>query len=153
MEAKQEYITHSPEETAAVAADFASQIKPGLVTLEGNLGAGKTCFSAALLKVLGAEGPYQSPTFVLMKEYELPALTTNGIARVYHADAYRVAAPDFVTIGFEEWLYDKAGLTLLEWPERVAELLPEEYTSIVIETVSETTRKITIEHIQKTPTK
>ncbi len=153
MPTKQEYITHSPEETAAVAADFALQMRPGLVTLEGNLGAGKTCFSAALLKALGAEGPYQSPTFVLMKEYELPVLTTNGIARVYHADAYRVAAPDFVIIGFEEWLYDKAGLTLLEWPERVAELLPEEYMKITIETVSETTRKIIIEYVQKTPTK
>jgi tRNA threonylcarbamoyladenosine biosynthesis protein TsaE len=88
-----------------------------------------------------------------MKEYELPAPTINGIARVYHADAYRVAAPDFVTIGFEEWLYDKTGLTLLEWPERVAGLLPAEYTKITIETVSETTRKITIEYVQKTPIK
>ncbi len=147
MSTKQEYITHSPEETTAIAVAFASQIAPGLVTLEGNLGAGKTCFSAALLEALGAEGPYQSPTFVLMKEYELPVQSTSGIARVYHADAYRVTASDFVTIGFEEWLYDAAGLTLLEWPERVTELLPAEYTKITIETVSETTRKITIDRI------
>jgi tRNA threonylcarbamoyladenosine biosynthesis protein TsaE len=141
---EQIYTTHSVEETRALGARLAQQLKPGLVTLSGDLGAGKTALSAGILEGLGAQGPYTSPTFVLMKEYEL-SKGGNGIERVYHADAYRVEAKDFVALGFTGWTEDEEALTLLEWPEKVADLLPKNSTRIQIESINETERKIRIE--------
>ncbi len=123
-------LTNSPESTAALGARLAEGVKPGLVTLKGDLGAGKTKFTAGLLEAFGAEGPYQSPTFMIMKEYHLPKPTSSGIARVYHADAYRLEAKDFENLGFQEWLEDPEALTILEWPEKIATLLPEKRMEI-----------------------
>jgi tRNA threonylcarbamoyladenosine biosynthesis protein TsaE len=141
---EQIYTTHSVEETRALGGRLAQQLRPGLVTLSGDLGAGKTALSAGILEGLGAQGPYTSPTFVLMKEYEL-SQSTNKIQRVYHADAYRVEAKDFTALGFVGWIEDKEALTLLEWPEKVADLLPKNSTRIQIESINETERKIRIE--------
>jgi tRNA threonylcarbamoyladenosine biosynthesis protein TsaE len=66
------------------------------------------------------------------------------IHRVYHADAYRLGTPEFREIGFEEWIADQEGVTLLEWPERIAELLPEKYIMVNIESISETERRVEI---------
>lgn len=142
---KTSFTSHSPEETAQYGADLAPELSPGLVTLTGELGAGKTKLSAGLLEALGAEGPYQSPTFMLMKEYHLPHATDTGIARVYHVDAYRLETQDFETLGFQEWLDDTEALMILEWPERIAELLPEKRIDITLVQKSETEREIQIE--------
>lgn len=146
------FTTHSAEETCELGKNFAQKLLPGtLVCFEGNLGAGKTTFIQGLLDGLGAERPFVSPTFILMKQYDLPirqaslsAPTGNGIKWVYHADAYRLGAKEFREIGFEEWIADPEGITLLEWPERIAELLPEKHTTVKIESISETERKVII---------
>ncbi len=146
------FTTHSVEETREVGKRFAQTLKPGmLICFEGNLGAGKTTFIQGLLEELGAEKPFVSPTFILMKQYDLPirqtglySPTTAGIKWVYHADAYRLGAKEFREIGFEEWIADSDGVTLLEWPERIADLLPEKYVTVKIESVSETERRIVI---------
>lgn len=135
-------ITHSAEETRAAGRSFAATLEPGtLVCFAGDLGAGKTTFIQGVLEGLGAEKPYVSPTFILMKQYEI---SSGDIKRVYHADAYRLGAKEFREIGFEEWIVDSEGVTLLEWPERIAELLPEKYITVNIESVSETERRIQI---------
>lgn len=137
------HITHSAEETREVGKNFAQMLKPGtLICFEGNLGAGKTTFIQGLLEGLGAEKPFVSPTFILMKQYDLAVSTSAGIKYIYHADAYRLGAKEFREIGFEEWITDAQGITLLEWPERIGELLPEKYTTVKIESISETERKI-----------
>lgn len=138
------FISHSPEETANFGAEISQNLIPGLVTLEGQLGAGKTKFASGLLEALGAEGPYQSPTFMLMKEYHLPQATSTGIERIYHADAYRLEAKDFQNLGLQEWLEDVKALTILEWPEKVEELLPSKRTAIIFEIQNETGREIQV---------
>lgn len=141
----QTFITHSAEETREVGMNFAQTLKPGtLVCFEGNLGAGKTTFIQGLLYGLGAEKPFVSPTFILMKQYELTAPNESGIKFIYHTDAYRLGTPEFREIGFEEWISDPEGVTLLEWPKRIEELLPKKYTTVQIESVSETERRIEI---------
>jgi len=139
------FATHSAEETREIGKNFARTLNPGtLICFEGDLGAGKTTFIQGLLEELGAEKPFVSPTFILMKQYEIASPTESGIKFIYHADAYRLGSKEFREIGFEEWIIDPQGVILLEWPERIAELLPEKYTTVKIESVSETERKIEI---------
>lgn len=139
------FLTISAEETRALGKTFAQELKPGtLVCFEGGLGAGKTTLIQGILEGVGAMRPYVSPTFVIMKQYDLPQQTTTGIARVYHCDAYRVEAKDFEAIGFAEWCADPEGLTLLEWPTRVAEILPKKALHISLTAKSETEREILV---------
>ena len=141
---KQKFITHSAEETQSFGKELAQEILPGtLVCLNGDLGAGKTTFTQGFLKELGAERPYVSPTFVLMKQYDLP-IPLHEIERIYHVDAYRVEEKDFKELGFTEWCEDKKGVVILEWPERVAELLPEKRIEIHFKSESENEREIRI---------
>lgn len=153
------HTTHSREETLALGRDLTRQLTPGtLVTFQGDLGAGKTTLIQGILAGLGAERPYVSPTFVIMKQYDLPAPATpkalqaglktpsrTGIRRVYHADAYRVGAEDFAKLGFAEWLSDPEGLVLLEWPERVADILPKRKISITLKSLSKYAREILVD--------
>ena len=141
-------ISHSEEETKIIARDFAKKIPAAsVVALHGDLGAGKTSFSAGVLAALGAVGPFQSPTFVIMHRYDLATPSAQGIRRVYHIDAYRIDDPDdLVRLGFEEWISDPEGLVLIEWPERLGDLIPDDAIRVAFEWVSETEREIRIEN-------
>jgi len=141
-------LTHSAEDTRAFGRKLAGEITPGtLLCLRGDLGAGKTTLVQGLLEGLGAERPYVSPTFVLMKQYEFAIPSVTGIRRVYHADAYRVSAKDFTEIGFAEWCADPDGLVILEWPERIAKILPEKRMSLSITSLSENERSLSVQAI------
>ncbi|MBP9727959.1 MAG: tRNA (adenosine(37)-N6)-threonylcarbamoyltransferase complex ATPase subunit type 1 TsaE [Candidatus Moranbacteria bacterium] len=141
---EQNTVTHSAQETRDFGQKLAGEISPGtLLCLRGDLGAGKTTLVQGLLEGLGAERPYVSPTFVIMKQYDLLSPSTTGTTRVYHADAYRVEAKDFTEIGFTEWCADPQGLVILEWPEHIADILPEKRIDITITSLSETEREIT----------
>lgn len=139
-----EHMTsQSREETLAIGKKLALVFKPGtLVTFTGDLGAGKTTLIQGILEGLSVLPPYPSPTFVLMNQYELAGTKTTSIARVYHADAYRVGAADFERLGFAEWCADPDGLVLLEWPDRIADILPEKRIEITLKSLSETEREI-----------
>lgn len=140
--------THSKEETHNFGKQFGEALlSRTLVTLEGDLGAGKTTLVQGILEGLGALPPYPSPTFVLMNQYELPRATATGIRRVYHADAYRVGHADFEKLGFLEWCADPAGVVLLEWPERLGDLVPEQRVSIHLKHVSDSERSIDISNL------
>ena len=140
------YITHSAEETRNLGKKLAQEILPGIILcLAGDLGAGKTTFTQGLLEGLGAARPYTSPTFVIMKQYDLPVPSATGVKRVYHADAYRVEAKDFETLGFAEWCADPEGIVILEWPERVENLIPPNAINISFTLKGENEREITIQ--------
>ena len=94
-----------------------------LVTLSGELGAGKTAFTKAAARALGVEEIVNSPTFVLEKIYQLAP--DKPFKRLIHIDAYRLASGDELSaLGFDEILKDAGNLIFLEWPEKVADALP-----------------------------
>ncbi len=112
-----------------VARQIIPQLRPGLVVcFLGEMGAGKTTFIKVLLKQMGVEENIDSPTFALVNEYELPDRTP-----VFHFDLYRInSLQEALDIGFEEYL-DRDALCLIEWPEVVEDLLPEDRMLIRIE--------------------
>lgn len=103
-----------------------------LVTLSGELGAGKTAFTKAVAHALGVEEVVTSPTFVLEKIYpirKLEDLRSNGASltflRLIHIDAYRLEkGADLAPLGFDELMKNSGNLILLEWPEKVLDALP-----------------------------
>ena len=82
-----------------------------------------------------------------MHRYDLATPSAQGIRRIYHIDAYRINDPDELSrLGFEEWITDPEGLVLIEWPERVESILPENVVTVSLEAVSETERRISWEN-------
>lgn len=101
-----------------------------LLTLKGDLGAGKTAFTKELASILGIKEHITSPTFVLAKQYKLEDQKFN---QLIHIDAYRLEeGEDLNPINFKEMLEDSHNLVVLEWPERVASALPEWKKEITI---------------------
>ncbi len=135
------------EELQKEAAEFAATLAPAsagatLVTLSGELGAGKTSFTQGVAMALGVNDAVTSPTFVLEKIYELPEATGNGFKRLVHIDAYRLEGGKALPpLGFDELMQDIHNLILLEWPERVADGLPSAQVRITLE-VAENGRNI-----------
>jgi tRNA threonylcarbamoyladenosine biosynthesis protein TsaE len=94
-----------------------------LLFLMGELGAGKTAFTQALATDLGIKESVHSPTYVLMKKYELRG---EHFKRLIHIDAYRLVSPDeFNALRPEEFLNDPEALVVIEWPERITGALPQ----------------------------
>jgi tRNA threonylcarbamoyladenosine biosynthesis protein TsaE len=116
------------EELGDEAASFVNSLAPHprgatLVTLVGELGAGKTAFTKAVARTLGIEETVTSPTFVLEKIYLLPK--GKSFKRLIHIDAYRLEkGSDLAPLGFDELMQDVGNLILLEWPEKVADAFP-----------------------------
>lgn len=118
-----------------------------LVTLSGELGAGKTAFAKAVAKTLGISGTVTSPTFVLEKIYALPAPRSGaGFARLVHIDAYRLNfGRDLTTLGFADLMRDPSNLILLEWPEMVADALPKPAAHVTLTLRPDASRTVNIE--------
>ncbi|MHB0865959.1 MAG: tRNA (adenosine(37)-N6)-threonylcarbamoyltransferase complex ATPase subunit type 1 TsaE [Minisyncoccota bacterium] len=130
----------------AEAAGFIAALRPGeegatLVTLSGELGAGKTAFTKAVASALGVEGVVTSPTFVLEKTYSLP--NSSSFKQLVHIDAYRLeSGADLAALGFEDLMQDCGNLIMLEWPEKVADALPEPALRISLVALPDVSRKI-----------
>lgn len=129
----------SPAETAGLAARLAPHLAAGdVVTLAGDLGAGKTTFARGLLAALGHRGEVPSPTFTLVQVYDdLPV-------PVWHVDLYRLAvADDLVELGIAEAL--AGSIVLIEWAARAAALLPADRLDVRLDfAAAETTRRLTM---------
>ena len=98
-----------------------------LIAFYAPMGAGKTTFTTALCKCLGVTDPVCSPTFTIINEY----VTSDGHT-VYHFDFYRINKPsEALDIGLEDYLYS-GNLCLMEWPENIEELLPDETLKVHI---------------------
>ena len=139
---KQEYYTHSPEETRALAAKIAAETPNGTVfALDGNLGAGKTVFASGFAAGLGITEPVSSPTFTIVQEYSYEK------GMFFHLDLYRIDNPEAaLAFGIDEFLYAADAVSLVEWPERIEGLFPPGTIRVIIErTDREETRKITLE--------
>lgn len=142
------FTTNSLEETQKLAADWIKSLDSSrdealVVGLYGNLGAGKTSFTQAVARELGVSDIVNSPTFVIEKIYETKH---PHFKRLIHIDAYRLeSAAELSVLQFEELVTNKNNLILIEWPEKVAEIIPASHAKIHFEFVDENTRKIDFE--------
>ncbi|MDH4330885.1 MAG: tRNA (adenosine(37)-N6)-threonylcarbamoyltransferase complex ATPase subunit type 1 TsaE [Candidatus Moranbacteria bacterium] len=135
--------TNNSQETQELAQRIAKTLKGGeVICLEGDLGGGKTTFTQGLLKELGAEGPYTSPTFVVMKKYDLE---DGQVSCVYHIDAYRVDANGVLDLGWEEIAGNKKNIVIVEWPERLSGILPEDSFWVTFSWIDENEREVLID--------
>lgn len=126
-------ILHSLEETRVCAKEFVKNISPKedeatVVGLYGNLGAGKTSFTQGVAHALGISDTVASPTFVIMKIYEIPAqieLPASYFKHLIHIDAYRLEkSEEMLRLGWREILSDQKNLILVEWPEQITDIMP-----------------------------
>lgn len=136
---KKTLYSSSPEETEKIGEDFAREAKSGtLVLLSGTLGAGKTVFVKGVAKELEIDEGIVSPTFTLVQEYQ-------GKMKMHHLDLYRISGCDeFESMGGEEFLYSD-GITLIEWAEKIEDMIPDGAVRVNIEILEDQRRKITIE--------
>jgi len=158
-----EYISNSVEETGKIAQKIIDELEgQNVILLQGELGAGKTTFAQGVLKIVGAKGPFTSPTFVIMKCYSVGKLQITNCKLqinskvqkfksknlnpkfVYHIDCYRVGAKDILELGWEEIIKDKNNLVLVEWPEKIKSILPKSYLQVEFKILEENKRRISI---------
>ena len=119
--------------------EFAAEEK--IFLFEGDMGAGKTTFIKVICEVLGVEDLVSSPTFSIVNEY----LSKDG--KIYHFDFYRIKdLQEAYDIGYEEYFYS-GDRCLIEWPERIALLIPEHHVNVDIQVTGPEQRLITVSKI------
>ena len=134
-----EYITHTPQQTEAIAEALGKTLSAGaIIAYRGNLGAGKTAFTRGLARGLGICEPVTSPTYTIVNEY------LSGRLPLFHFDMYRLhSSDDLFDIGWEDYL-QRGGVCAVEWSENVADAM-ESAIIVQIETLDPETRRITID--------
>jgi tRNA threonylcarbamoyladenosine biosynthesis protein TsaE len=131
------YETLSPAETRRLGRQLAALLQAGdVVLLQGELGAGKTCFAQGIGAGLKVAEAVKSSSFVLVNEY-------NGRLHVYHADLFRLDPRQVFELGLEENAQD--GLLLVEWPDRAPGELPPDHLLVRFESTGAKSRRITFE--------
>lgn len=136
-------IAKTEKETKEIARSFAKGIKHhAVVALIGDLGTGKTVFAKAFAKELGVQEEVISPTFNIIKTYQIKDAKKND--RVFcHVDAYRLNSyQELLEIGIEEYLNDINTIVLIEWADKVSKILPKNSFYIHMELTSNKKRKI-----------
>jgi tRNA threonylcarbamoyladenosine biosynthesis protein TsaE len=135
-------IDYSLKDLPNAAKKIARRIKPGdILALSGELAAGKTTFTSALLKELGYNGSVASPTFVIERRYPIGQKTK--IQEVIHLDFYRLSSDQIGGLDWLESIGQPKTLTVIEWPERIARLLPPQTKTIKLEWLNDQTRHLT----------
>lgn len=134
-----QYETKSAEETMSFAEKLGSLLQKGdVLTLAGDLGAGKTTFTKGLAKGLGVTRTVNSPTFTIIKEY-------SGRLPLYHMDVYRLEDSD-EDLGFEEY-FSGDGVCVVEWAVFIEDYLPQERLELVISHKGDDEREIQLKPI------
>ena len=139
-----EWIINSPTELPAlVPAILSSLVGRRKIALFGDMGAGKTTLVKAICAYLGVRENTASPTFSLVNQYSYPE-TDGSISFFHHLDLYRLrSAQEALDIGLEDMLYDP-WYCVMEWPQVVENLLPEDTAGVEIEILGETARRIRV---------
>ncbi|MFC1651836.1 tRNA (adenosine(37)-N6)-threonylcarbamoyltransferase complex ATPase subunit type 1 TsaE [Patescibacteria group bacterium] len=136
----------SLKELEKFAFDFAKSLEGGeVIALYGDLGSGKTTFTQFLAKALGVKKRVPSPTFIVMREYS--DLNLKNVA-LHHYDFYRLDNLDEIQdLGVEEDFKDSKTICVIEWAEKVQDLLPEERFEIRFKTIDQNKREIEFDKI------
>jgi len=121
-------ILKSEKEMDKFASSVAKKIKPGdVLALKGDLGSGKTTFTKGLARAMGIKKSIQSPTFVLLRPYDVGKKIAKEkcIKMLVHVDAYRIDEPDeLLDIGLVEFINDPASVVVIEWADKIKKILP-----------------------------
>ncbi len=142
--------TFTKDALADIAGDIIGGLARGeaatVVALSGDLGAGKTTLTQEIARQLGVAESIVSPTFVIMKAYELaPSARSHAFKRLVHIDAYRLKdASELEKLGWHELAADPDNLILIEWPERVEGLIPSDAHIVSLSHVSENERSVSL---------
>jgi len=135
-------ISNSEDMTMQIAEKYASGVKsPMVISLVGDLGAGKTTFTKGFAKGFGVKDTVTSPTFTIMNEY------VGSKMPLYHFDMYRLSSKEeAISCGFEEYfdLSKLKGVVIVEWASNVDGLLPALHVQIELKKIDDTKREITI---------
>jgi tRNA threonylcarbamoyladenosine biosynthesis protein TsaE len=130
---------NTEDDTRAFGLEIADALEPGdVVALIGDLGTGKTALTKYIAEGLGISEEINSPTFTIVKEYR------SGRLPLYHFDVYRLSdGMEFLDTGAEDYLED-SGLSVIEWADIVADVLPPDALVVMIEYAEEGKRKVTV---------
>ena len=138
------FTINSLDEIDKVAEDFIqyiseSDLESNIFAFYGKMGAGKTTFIKAICKALGVKDIVNSPTFTIINEYK----SSRGFS-IYHFDFYRInKLQEAYDIGTEDY-FAGSGLCLIEWPEKIEEILPEDHIKVTITTKPDLSRTIAV---------
>jgi tRNA threonylcarbamoyladenosine biosynthesis protein TsaE len=152
-----ETTTESPNETKKLGKKLAADIAEGLrhkaeskiVALVGDLGAGKTTFVQGFAESLGIKTRIISPTFIIMRKYEIGGKTT-GLKALYHLDFYRLEGNwehEVENLGLAEIWKEEGNIVLIEWAEKIKKFLPKNTIWVNFEVLGDNERKISYEAI------
>ncbi len=128
------------DQIRSAAREFIEKVLPehSVIAFYGKMGAGKTTFIKALCAELGVNDEVTSPTFAIVNEYG---------QNVFHFDFYRIKRLEEVyDLGYEDYFYRKDALCLIEWPELIEELLPDDTLRVEISEEADGTRKLIIDN-------
>lgn len=159
------YMSTNVEKTTEIASEFAKKVAPRaasatVVGLYGDLGAGKTCFMQGAGLTLGVSERMVSPTFVIEKIYKLGDAgegrknergkrSSVRFSHLIHIDAYRIEkSEEIVHLGWQELVADPKNLICVEWPQRIADIMPPDHIKINFEFLDENTRAIEFENFE-----
>jgi tRNA threonylcarbamoyladenosine biosynthesis protein TsaE len=141
-------VSKSLADTEKIAKDFIEKISMGIysnalvVGLYGDLGSGKTTFTQSIAKIFNINEDVTSPTYVIEKIYDIK---NKNFSKLIHIDAYRLdSAKELAALEWERTLSDSRNIILIEWPERVIEVLPKNHAKIFFKFISESEREIEI---------
>lgn len=145
---KKKVITSSDRATKKLGADIAKKIismptsrRAVVVSLEGDLGAGKTTFTKGFAKALGVRDTVQSPTYVILKTYKIK-VSNQHFNNLVHLDAYRVEAKDLSIFGWRELAQNPHNIILIEWGDRIKKALPKRADHIFFQHLKKNKRLI-----------
>jgi len=139
-----DFFSRSPEQTRRIGARLGSMLRPGdVICLQGDLGAGKTTFVQGVALGWGSRDSVSSPTFIIVNEYR-----HSKPGSLFHMDAYRLdSTPEAEELDLDSMLAD--GALLIEWPERMDGIIPEENLWIALEYVDDEEREMKFKAVGK----
>ncbi len=131
------FISHSVAETQQLGRQLAAQLQPGdVLVLLGDMGVGKSEFTRGLARGLGVTGYVTSPTFTILQVHE------DGRMPLYHFDWYRLSdVEELYELSMDEYLYGE-GVSVIEWPSRAEEAVPETYLQVELIPLGDEERRI-----------
>jgi tRNA threonylcarbamoyladenosine biosynthesis protein TsaE len=143
------FLTKNPKETKELGKKIGKRFLKNkskklakIITLEGDLGGGKTTFLSGFAKGLGIKEKILSPTFILIRKFNIKHPTSN-FEHFYHIDCYRIKKPrEILTLGLKEIVNNPKNIVAIEWPERIKEVLPKKVLKIKFKILGKEKREI-----------